>query len=113
MANLLAAKASSFSAKALTIRARPLISVTRVMVVRTFDQGEALEGAGCEFVSADHSKRYVDYGPLYVLPKKLPARFWVAALHSFYHTSKSSSMKSTVFVSSSKSLAAKHLLLNS
>ena len=47
MANLLAAKASSFSAKALTIRARPLISGARVMVVHTFDHGEALVRAGC------------------------------------------------------------------
>ena len=69
MANLLAAKASSFSAEALTIRARPLISGARVMVVRPFDHGEALERAGCAFVAADHLESYVDYGPLYVLPK--------------------------------------------
>ena len=69
MANLLAAKASSFSGKALAICARPLISMARVMVVCTIDHGEALERAGCAFVSADHLESYVDYGPLYVLPK--------------------------------------------
>ena len=75
MANLLAAKASSFSAEAFTIRAWPLMSGARVMVVRTFDHGEALELAGCAFVSAIHSERYADYGPLYVLPREINARF--------------------------------------
>ena len=70
MANFLAAKASSFSAKALTIRAQPLISGARVMVLHPFDHGDAMERAGCAFVSADHSERYVDYGPLYVLPAR-------------------------------------------
>ena len=69
MANLLAAKASFFSAKALTTRARSLLSGARVMAVRPFDHGEALGRARCAFVSVDHSERYFDYGPLYVLPK--------------------------------------------
>ena len=69
MASPLAVKASFFSAKALTICARPLISGARVMVVRPFDHGEALGRARCAFVSADNSERYFDYGPLYVLPK--------------------------------------------
>ena len=80
MANLLAAKASSFSAKALTIRARPLISGARVMVVHPFDHGEAM-------AMAVHLSQLTTRNAMLITGRCMCflQGFEMAALHSLYH----------------------------